>query len=100
MHMRLHPIPGAVQVLATATKKVKGPRFNSLLQCAKSQHSSDLTFGVMQGTDRQMDQTNYYNHDKLISIYNKGTVVWEIFVVKKIRVTIFRELNFRFRGHP
>ena len=29
-----------------------------------------------------------------------ATVVWEIFVVKKIRVTIFRELNFRFRGHP
>ena len=45
-----------------------------------------------------------YNHDiitiTITSIFIPSTVVWEIFVVKHFRVTIFRELNFRFRGHP
>ena len=35
-----------------------------------------------------------------VASYNESTVVWEIFVVKKFRVTIFRKLNVRFRGHP
>ena len=42
------------------------------------------------------------NPSFLLTILNKTiiTVVWEIFVVKYFRVTIFRELIFRFRGHP
>ena len=57
--------------------------------------SDSIMISQVLGHSQRMAVCQYGNTTILVV----ATVVWEIFVVKKFRVTIFRELNFRFRGH-